>query len=343
MQADKKIAIIGGGLSGLSLGYFLWKENIPFKLFTKKENHSSIIAAGVINPIVFRRTTKSWEVDTFLPFAKRFYKEIETLINKNIWNELVIRRSFSHQQEQDDWVAKKQKQEYAPYLGEINSPSPENLFTEYGTGIVKQGAWINTTNFIYGLRDFLEEKGCLTYTNGKEILNQEEYAKIVYCEGYEMIHNAFFNYLPLDPTKGQTLIIQSEEIPTGELINRKCFVLPSGGNEFRVGATYEWHDASLHITEESKNALEEDVKNLIQAKFSILEQKAGVRPTVKDRRPLMGQHPTNKALYVFNGLGAKGYLIGPYMASEMSAFLIHEKPLMKEVDISRYANLWEEK
>jgi glycine/D-amino acid oxidase-like deaminating enzyme len=143
----------------------------------------------------------------------------------------------------------------------------------------------------------------------------------------------YFNYLPLDPTKGQTLTIQSDNIPTHESINRKCFVLPTENKTFRVGATYEWSDSSLNITKEGKELLEADLNNLIQANYSVLEQKAGVRPTVKDRRPLLGKH-TN--LFVFNGLGTKGYLIAPYLAYEMSQLLIHQKALNKEIDIKRY-------
>lgn len=341
MQEDNQTIIVGGGLAGLTLGYFFYKQNIPFKIITKKENHSSLIAAGLINPIVFRRTTKSWEVDKFLPFAKTFYKEVEHLLGKEIWHDIAIRRSFSHEQEKNDWLRKKQLDNYNLYLGEMNTPSPSNLYTEFGTGIVKQGAWIDTENFVFGLRDFFEKQGNLSYTNlSADDAKQFQNAKIIFCEGYELINNPFFNYLPLDPTKGQTLTIQSNDIPEDESINRKCFVLPIGEKHFRVGATYEWSDASLNITEESKTLLENDLKNLIQAQYTICKQQAGVRPTVKDRRPLLGQHPTHENLYVFNGLGTKGYLIAPFMANEMYNYLFCQKSLNPEVNIARYENLF---
>ncbi len=344
MQEDKKIAIIGGGLSGLSLGFQLYKKGISFEIITKKENFSSVIAAGLINPIVFRRTTKSWEVDTFLPFAKEFYKEVESEIGEGCWHDLAIRRSFSHDQEADDWTKKKTKDNYSDYLGAINSESPEALYKEYGTGVVKQGAWIDTHHFIYGLRDFFETKGLLKYGDVKELYNEKEltekFSAVIFCEGYEMIHNDDFNYLPLDPTKGQTLLIHSEEIPANESINRKCFVLPVGNNHYKVGATYEWSNATLNCTAEARKQLEDDLKNLIQSNYTVVEQEAGVRPTVKDRRPLLGQHPHKKNLYIFNGLGAKGYLIAPYMAKEMCDFLVDGKPLMKEVNIQRYETLF---
>lgn len=340
MQEDKKTIIVGGGLSGLSLAFQLDKNNVPFELITKKENHSSLIAAGLINPIVFRRTTKSWEVDNFLRYARTFYSEVEQTLSIQLWNDLKIRRSFSHEQEREDWMRKKKIENYKDYLGEIDAPSPSNLYQEYGTGVVEQGAWIDTHQFIGGLRDYFEKKGVLKYGDLSTFYSEEalknDFNSVVFCEGYELIHNPYFNYLPLDPTKGQTLHIHSLEIPENESINRKCFILPIGGNEFKVGATYEWSDSSLNITDEGRAHLVNDIENLIKADFKIIDQQAGVRPTVKDRRPLLGQHPEIKNFYVFNGLGTKGYLIGPYMAREMYAYLFENKDLMKEVNIDRY-------
>ena len=49
------------------------------KDIAKNVNFSSRIAAGIINPLVFRRMTKSWRVDDFIPFLKSHYKELEEL------------------------------------------------------------------------------------------------------------------------------------------------------------------------------------------------------------------------------------------------------------------------
>ncbi len=345
MQEDKKYLIVGGGLTGLSLAYHFYKNNIAFEVVTKEENFSSVVAAGLINPIVFRRTTKSWEVDAFLPYAKNFYQEIGQLLAKEIWHDLQIRRSFSHEQEKEDWEKKKKNENYLPYLGEINSPSLENLYQEYGTGIVKQAAWIDTNAFIFGLRAFFQQHDLLRYGNFDIVYDQlkihqqiDNYKGVIFCEGYELINNPYFNYLPLDPTKGQTIEVQSTDIPSDESINRKCFVLPFSNELFRVGATYEWHDSSLHTTTEGRAQLEHDLQNLIRADYTVVNHLAGVRPTVKDRRPLLGQHPTEEKLYVFNGMGTKGYLIAPFMANEMLNYLIHNISLNKEIDIKRFDN-----
>ena len=65
-------------------------------------------------------------------------------------------------------------------------------------------------------------------------------------------------------------------------------------------------------------------------------QIAGVRPTVYDRRPVMGEHPNHKGIFIFNGLGTKGYLMAPLLSEEMADFIISRKELHREVKLSRF-------
>ncbi|NBY41195.1 MAG: FAD-dependent oxidoreductase [Flavobacteriia bacterium] len=56
----------------------------------------------------------------------------------------------------------------------------------------------------------------------------------------------------------------------------------------------------------------------------VVDQAAGIRPTTPDRKPLMGQHKDYKKLYLFNGLGAKGYLIAPNVSLLMADLILNE-------------------
>jgi glycine/D-amino acid oxidase-like deaminating enzyme len=55
-----------------------------------------------------------------------------------------------------------------------------------------------------------------------------------------------------------------------------------------------------------------------------------------DRRPTMGTHPQFSKLHIFNGLGAKGYLLAPKLAAEMTSYLLDQSPLDPEVSLKRY-------
>ena len=69
--------IIGQGISGTFLSYYLQKEKKSFLVIDNNYNNSpSKIAAGIINPVTGRRLVTVWMVDEVLPFAWKAYQEI---------------------------------------------------------------------------------------------------------------------------------------------------------------------------------------------------------------------------------------------------------------------------
>lgn len=90
----QKILVVGGGLAGSSLSFQLSRMGCKVTLIDSGVNVSSRVAAGMINPLVFRRMTKSWRVDEFIPYAVDFYQSIEQLTNSSFFHPVTIRRFF---------------------------------------------------------------------------------------------------------------------------------------------------------------------------------------------------------------------------------------------------------
>ena len=319
------------------------------QLIDSGENHSSSIAAGMVNPIVFRRMNKSWRLDEFLPEAQAFYREISQEIGEELYHPIVIRRFFSSQQERQIWEERQEQEAYKHYLNpllqeDIQHEGAHNLF---GSGRVKNAFWINAAKWVAANNAFFQQQGLLnfgefdpnTWDPQTRTYRNITYDKVIFCLGYRQKSEHTFSYLPLQQTKGQTLLIESDQLPTDESLNRKCFVLPVGKNQFRVGATYEWNNASLETTEAARDQLIEMLSSLGTYDYQILEQRAGVRPTVLDRRPLMGEHPEYQGVYIFNGLGTKGYMMAPTLANELASFILDQTPLHPETDIRRFTTI----
>jgi len=68
----------------------------------------------------------------------------------------------------------------------------------------------------------------------------------------------------------------------------------------------------------------------------VVNQLAGIRPTVTDRRPLVGQHPKYKNLYVLNGFGSRGVLIAPFASLQLLNSIETGSTIHSEMDISRF-------
>ena len=144
-----------------------------------------------------------------------------------------------------------------------------------------------------------------------------------------------FNHLKISSTKGQVLKILTDEINEDESLNRKCFVLPIGNKEFKIGSTYEWNAVDSYTTQEGKSQILENYSILGLGIPKVIAQYAGIRPTTFDRRPFLGEHHNHKANFVFNGLGTKGYMLAPLLAKELINYILKGDPLHTEVLLYR--------
>ena len=340
------ILIVGAGLAGTSLAQRLLEKKQRVTLIDSGQNNSTSIAAGIINPMVFRRMNKSWRVDDFLQEALAYYRKIEDDLNIKLLRPLFLRRLFSSLQEKEFWEKRQFEEEYVKYL-EILSTEDLNYSlakNEFGSGRVKQAYWIEAQTYYTSQINYFESLGLLLKENFsvkdfnaegglyKDIL----YDKIIFCCGSNNGEIPYFSGIPIEKTKGQTLTISCKNLPENESLNRKTFVLPLKNNTFKIGATYEWEDGSLNTTKEARELLLENFSVISDLPIKVIDQVAGIRPTVLDRRPVLGQHFSYKKLFIFNGLGAKGYLMAPTLAREMAEYLLGEGTISKEVAINRF-------
>jgi glycine oxidase len=343
---SEHILIIGAGLAGTCLAHQIIANGHRVQLVDRGINHSTAIAAGMVNPMVFRRMNKSWRLDEFMTDARNYYLHLEQLLEHKLFHPIIIRRMLSSEQERNYWLERQNVQEFKAYLSEI-SPEDETYSlanNQFGSGRLKSSFWVDAKSYYEKNTAYFHKKGLLlkedfdcTYFDENQLTYKGiTYSKVVFCVGYQQMNAPFFQELPIQQTKGQTIRVRSQEIPENESLNRKCFVLPMGDQVFRIGATYEWDNPDLTPTEEAKQELMEHLRVLGNFTYDIIDQQVGVRPTVLDRRPILGAHRTIKNMYLFNGLGTKGYLMAPTLARELTDFMFEGKPLDKEISIQRF-------
>ena len=312
------------------------------------EKNSSLVAAGMYNPIVFKRITKSWKADELVPYLNNFYPELEKHLNASFDTKIDILRIFKNWEQQNDFIAKTEDDNYSEFINSEESKTLDNNKVEnnFGYGTVTQSGWINTKLMLSKYRQFLEKEALILNekfdfdslkVETEKITYKEVTAnKIIFCEGTQIEQNPYFNYLPMVPTQGEILTIKIENLSMDKILNKGFFIMPLGNDLYRVGATYNWKISHYETTEEAKAELIEKIKTVLPQEFEIVNHQAGIRPTVKDRKPLIGVHPEYKNLGVFNGMGTKGILIAPYFANHFSEFLEGSFELEKEVNIDRF-------
>ena len=112
--------------------------------------------------------------------------------------------------------------------------------------------------------------------------------------------------------------------------------MPLGNQLFKVGATYQWDNLNDHSTPKGLLELEDKLKLIIDCSFEVVNHEAGIRPSVIDRRPVVGLHPNQKNMYIFNGFGTKAVMLAPYFATQLTNFISNSSPINPDVNPNRF-------
>jgi len=338
---QKKFLIVGGGVAGVCLAHQLIKQNQQLTLVDDGNNVSSVVAAGIVHPMSFRRTLLSWSADPFYFESKAFYMEMESVLNAHFFHPIMVRRLFATQEEAACWNQRLEQPEFRLFMHQI---TPEDLeFTPYGSGRV-DGFWIDTRLFIKESHRYLAARQQLVYdTISGENFNPEtmefqgvKYDKVVMALGYKNNQVPWFSEVPVNPTKGQLLTVKWDNPLQNTSLHRKAFALPIGENLFRIGSTYEWNNTSPEPTPEGRALILANTRSITTDPLEVIDHQAGIRPTSPDRRPMVGKHWVYDQLYIFNGLGAKGYMLAPSLAEMLCNALIHNTALLADLHPDRF-------
>lgn len=342
--------IVGQGLAGTVLSFQLRQLGKSVYIIDKeREFTSSKVAPGAYNPMVLKRFTPCWRIEEQLDPLYSFIGRFESAYNTIIHQPLELWRKFQSIQEQNLWMEKSEKSRLKPFMNPNFKFNPYNgLIADYGFGEVNHAGRVNLPKMIATFREDLKSADCILdedfdYSALKHSDNFVEYKsvsakKIIFCEGHRMMNNPHFNYLPLMRTKGELITVRLKGLEVSELVKSNISILPLGDDVYKVGATFNWDDKDEVCTTLAKEELLAKLKTLVNVEPEIVAHEAGLRPTVKDRRALLGAHPQNENLIIFNGLGTRGLLTSPYLSTQLINYLEEGMELDPEVDIKRYEN-----
>lgn len=339
--------IVGLGLAGLAFVEELIAEKKTFLVFEDDSQTSSLVAGGVYNPVILKRFTPVWNAKEQLEIALPFYQKLEEKLNIKIDEKFVIKKVFKSIEDQNNWFAALDKPKLTDYLNpKLDSQSYQGVLANFSFGNVNEAGRIDTKKLVETYRDYLKEKELIRFENFEyQLLNLDEdlitykdvqASRIVFCEGFGIKQNPYFNYLPLNEAKGELITIHATDLNIDFLLKSTIFILPIGNNYYKVGATFNWTDKTSNPSEEGKEELVEKLKKVINVPYTIISQSAGIRPTVAGRRPLVGIHPKNPQLVVLNGLGTRGVMIAPTVAKNLFNHLEYKEEIDLEIDIKRF-------
>lgn len=344
--------IVGQGLAGSLVAYQALKRNKSIQVIDIPENnHCTKVAPGLFNPVTGQNLVKSWLTDAVFPYLHQFYPEIERTTGVRFFHSLPLYRPFSNVTEQNDWMARSADPVYVSILDAVYTKSayPE-LRDEYGGLSLKHCGFIQTAPMLDAIRKMLVERGAFLSENfdHRELHVTSDGVKyrgvtasyVIFCEGAHVANNPWFNRLPIRLLKGEILEIKTA-FSRQVIVNRGVYMVPSGdGDRWRVGSTYVLKNPTPEISESGRHEIYMKLQAIYAQNFEITGQEWGIRPTTVDRRPIIGAHPGNGRVVIFNGLGTKGVSLAPYFSEMLIHWLDGKTTLISEVNVTRYKSLY---
>lgn len=340
--------IVGQGIAGsvLSLSLMAADYNV-LVIDAPNLSSSSKIAAGIWNPIVFKRLTKSWLADDLIPELQSFYSFWGEELNTALIHQRSIIKAFTEEQEKNLWIKKAtdgnlflDNQVY-----EDLSIDEANTIKSYSK--VLHAGNLDVAHFIAHVKIYLKNKqsyleeefdyNTLQISTNEILYKNIKASNIIFCDGHLITQNPYFNWIPMKPAKGEILTIYCEALKLKQdIFNKGFFIMPLGNDLYKVGATYEWEALNDIPTEKGKAELEKKLNTIISSPYQIISHDAGIRPSTIDRRPVVGAHPDFKNAFVFNGMGTKAVMLAPYFAKQLVSNIKNNTPIDSEVNPNRF-------
>lgn len=347
MSQQVECIIVGQGLAGIFTSFYLYQSGISFKVINFQNPYTATIhSSGIFNPVTGRKFQHTWNIETFMPFAKEAYRQLEHLLGKQYFFDKPIYKYFSNAESAAYYDIKVGNR--SPYTQKLKT---EELLHDYlndvcGAIKITPAYSLFCKSLFHDFRKWLIQNELIIEEpllhheieiNDKQIVYKNINAKkIIFCEGYLANQNPWFNNIPVIPNKGEYLLVKIPGLPKENIIHHGFFIIPLEDDLFWAGSNYNRDFNSPLPTEALMKLFKAQLKQSLKIPFEIINHFSGIRPTTIDRRPIVGTHAKYKNIAILNGLGTKGVSLAPYFAHHLIQHLYHQSAIDKEVQWQRF-------
>jgi glycine/D-amino acid oxidase-like deaminating enzyme len=285
-----RIAVVGAGLAGLGVCYFLKKQGHDITIFDERGIGfgASGIPIGLCHPYVGRNGKPSKFAEEAMQATRELIAVAEKAVGKKLADQTGILRF--------DWTP-------VEWYSDLEKMS--------GGILIKSGMTVQLGEYVKAL--------FASFTDIQLIQKKyagEEFDRVIFACGRGMSDFG----LPLSFVKGQVLIGTTERALERSEMRAKGHLSKISGNKVQLGATYEHHFlSSAPDIEVAKKDLAIKLNAFfpIQDDFIIEDCWAGVRACVKDGYLPIVQKINDKT-FVFTGLGSRGLLYHAYYGRHLA-------------------------
>ncbi|TYS64598.1 glycine oxidase ThiO [Sutcliffiella horikoshii] len=352
MNNNYDVIIIGGGVNGCSIAYYLAREGKSVLLLEREKlaGKASSAAAGMLGAQVevteegalFEIAKESRAMFPSLQYELKEHSGIDIeLVQKGMLklarSEEEVRHlksTIAFQQklgERAEWLNSEQVMEREGQLsqaviGAMNIPmdghvNPVRLTQAFAKSAINLGAEV---------KEYVEAYSLIM--DGNAIRGVETNNGIFYGENIIVAAGAWSKRLleecgvsiPAYPVKGECFSVFTDRpLLTSTIFTESCYLVPKSGNRLVIGATMIPDTFSENVTVGGLFQLMEEAARVLPALKSATFERSwsGIRPQTGDGLPYLGQHPKYKNLIIATGHYRNGILLSPITGKLVSKMI----------------------
>jgi glycine oxidase len=333
----QRVRILGAGLAGCALAWELRRRGLEVEVWeSARRSCASLVAGGLLNPVLGMRLSRAWRADTHLPEAVRWFGALGTELGRPWFHPLPIVRLFKRPEQREFWREKRGLAAVAPWaVREIaEGEKLPGIARHLGGFVVEGGGWVDVRGAVEAMRGKLAAEGILLEREAAVVPDAEAGVVTVCCRGHA--DAAAWPEIGWKPAHGDVLDVALPGLPEDRIVIESCFLVPLGGGVFRTGSTYRWAFDNDAPTAAGREEILDRLERLLGVRPEVLEHRAAVRSIVKGRTPVMGRHPRREDLWIFNGLGSTGAMRAPALVGHLADVLAGTRGVDAEMDVGRW-------
>lgn len=345
----KKLAIIGGGIIGLTLANYIDLTKYQVTLYDNPIGQATKASAGIISPWLSKRRNKKWY--QLAKDGAAFYPKLiqDFALPNDVYQQtgtLILRKDG--ELEQLKQLAEERKQE-APEIGDIQLLAAQQvseklpLLKKAPALFITGGGKLDGANYLKTLqlqalqRDITLKTGSVRLSKRSDqwlvslAEKNESFDMIALCAGAglpTLLEDLDYK-TDIRPQKGQLLAFETPFKESGNwpvaMLDGESDLIPFQNGQILIGATHE-NDGGFDLTPTDSafaHLKEKTVPFLTSSTFFedySSSFRVGTRAYTSDFAPFFNCLPDDQTAVVASGLGSSGLTTGPYIGYLLASY-----------------------